>query len=1070
MAVTTKKNFKFKRGRKNDGGLVDPIEGMNYSERKTYLSEKYVPHIVSSSMVFRIGEDHSFDYDLVKGDRSSTIKRLIEHYKSIADYTESNLADRTIYRMDGWELERGDFDPETEEVIETEELEKISAGNSYNSSYLGIMDLDWRVYYDDVYDKYFYVIHPHLGGDPRGNYGEAFILEGDDKDDLVYRFIMEFLNGNATVHIEFDDGSYLTYHSQQDSDVFLFETDDVPEIGTFAYELYDDLERLPDFEADETLQELVELSTDDTDTKMALGGEADEESEEDEPMVMVVNSKGDKKWFDLSEYSDGDDVINDVEEFADYGEYTFDAWKGFGREKFDSYMAESDFDEVITWWEAYERSDYPLGVIKEFMSDESLDDYDEAIRTMEDKYYGAYSDLSELAEQMVDEGILTPTASDMFITDTDKRMIGIDMADSHVSDMPFEDALRLADMQDEYEERKTELEDRINSLEDRISTLEDLSEEEGAQDYEVSLEAINDLEVELEERQEELDNLPEEFDSQVREKAREKYSDEIEDRLENDLEDWLEEMGYTDNLNEVNFLRIDYDSLAQDLRHDYRQYQDDGKSYVFHYEGGGKVKVGNKKPYPYYVVEMTTKKVVSGHESKKIADSKRKELISKKPKLRFSVYDYNKLKDKYNIKPKNPSNWLDFNMVGEADKASIKRAKKGMIVTDHLKEHERLAKELHDLKRSCRNASDEELKSLEKDVDSIKSEMRKIKAQHFKESGSLVMRRGGRIGRGARRAGSWVKRQWHEADFGDGKGEAKFLAGGQPSQLVYVDNKKLGRIDDVITKYGREKYVVRTPDGRKRLGRFDAHRLTLAEEGLEVGAPDANETSFSEFDELISFRNEDDVEKARKIWDSWSDEDKHAFYLWWIEEHSTFGIDEYTGEKVTVDVARREVNYLLYDQFKAKGGSVKGTTKKRVFKSGKKSKKRSTYEGGGEIISNITSSYQTAGADENGVWTYSKSTADEIAKKYNGEVQEDGSKWYVDVSESFKEGGETWIQDATEEMKKKGTVGAFTKQANRAGMKPVEFAKEVLSNPDDYTEKTRQRAQFVKNANPEKFD
>ena len=48
--------------------------------------------------------------------------------------------------------------------------------------------------------------------------------------------------------------------------------------------------------------------------------------------------------------------------------------------------------------------------------------------------------------------------------------------------------------------------------------------------------------------------------------------------------------------------------------------------------------------------------------------------------------------------------------------------------------------------------------------------------------------------------------------------------------------------------------------------------------------------------------------------------------------------------------------------------------------------------------------------------------------------------------------------------------GSFTKQAKRAGMSTVAFAKEVLRSPDKYSEKTRERAQFMKNVNPELFE
>ena len=53
-------------------------------------------------------------------------------------------------------------------------------------------------------------------------------------------------------------------------------------------------------------------------------------------------------------------------------------------------------------------------------------------------------------------------------------------------------------------------------------------------------------------------------------------------------------------------------------------------------------------------------------------------------------------------------------------------------------------------------------------------------------------------------------------------------------------------------------------------------------------------------------------------------------------------------------------------------------------------------------------------------------------------------------------------------MEKKGTVGAFTKQAKREGMTVKEFTKEVLDNPEKFSKKTRARAQFSKNVS--KFD
>tara|TARA_B110000902_G_scaffold233634_1_gene277572 strand:- start:437 stop:2362 length:1926 start_codon:yes stop_codon:yes gene_type:complete len=59
----------------------------------------------------------------------------------------------------------------------------------------------------------------------------------------------------------------------------------------------------------------------------------------------------------------------------------------------------------------------------------------------------------------------------------------------------------------------------------------------------------------------------------------------------------------------------------------------------------------------------------------------------------------------------------------------------------------------------------------------------------------------------------------------------------------------------------------------------------------------------------------------------------------------------------------------------------------------------------------------------------------------------------------LKKGG--WIDNVDKEMKKKGTVGAFTKQAKKAGMSVHKFAKKVIDNPKDFTERTRKRAQLA---------
>jgi len=98
-------------------------------------------------------------------------------------------------------------------------------------------------------------------------------------------------------------------------------------------------------------------------------------------------------------------------------------------------------------------------------------------------------------------------------------------------------------------------------------------------------------------------------------------------------------------------------------------------------------------------------------------------------------------------------------------------------------------------------------------------------------------------------------------------------------------------------------------------------------------------------------------------------------------------------------------------------------------------------------------------------------TYDTIEAPSFQEAYEKAKKKY---SNTFAKGGETddkWMQEAEKEMEKDGTVGLFTKKADKAGKTTVEFAKEVLDpkNKDKYDLKTRREAQFMKNANPELF-
>lgn len=63
-----------------------------------------------------------------------------------------------------------------------------------------------------------------------------------------------------------------------------------------------------------------------------------------------------------------------------------------------------------------------------------------------------------------------------------------------------------------------------------------------------------------------------------------------------------------------------------------------------------------------------------------------------------------------------------------------------------------------------------------------------------------------------------------------------------------------------------------------------------------------------------------------------------------------------------------------------------------------------------------------------------------------------------------KSGAKRWMQKARKRMEKKGTVGAFSKAAEEAGMEVQAFAKKVLKGGKKYSTTMKRRAAFAKAA------
>jgi hypothetical protein len=129
---------------------------------------------------------------------------------------------------------------------------------------------------------------------------------------------------------------------------------------------------------------------------------------------------------------------------------------------------------------------------------------------------------------------------------------------------------------------------------------------------------------------------------------------------------------------------------------------------------------------------------------------------------------------------------------------------------------------------------------------------------------------------------------------------------------------------------------------------------------------------------------------------------------------------EYTQKKI--HDTKKKIALEVLDSTK---GKVPNSEKTELRKAQSIVQKK--YADGGELISEIKKKYVTAGNDSEGVWTYSRTTADEIAKKYNGEVQEDGSKLYVSLKK-FAKGGKIGFEGLAKKVAKRYVRKKVSKQ------------------------------------------
>ena len=143
------------------------------------------------------------------------------------------------------------------------------------------------------------------------------------------------------------------------------------------------------------------------------------------------------EWLDLSDYNDADelmDAIQDVLKKSGGEEYAIHDVEYVPRSMYSEYMGKRDFEELYEMMDLADKNDLPLEVVQDVVSQFDASAVDE--------FYGKFDSADDFAYQLVEDiGIESFTDFQRYLTvsETDRRLLSQEMADSYVDDIRDED-------------------------------------------------------------------------------------------------------------------------------------------------------------------------------------------------------------------------------------------------------------------------------------------------------------------------------------------------------------------------------------------------------------------------------------------------------------------------------------------------------------------------------------------------------------------------------------------------------------------------------------------------------
>ena len=242
------------------------------------------------------------------------------------------------------------------------------------------------------------------------------------------------------------------------------------------------------------------------------------------------------EWLDLADYNDADELMDAIQGLLDqWGveEYAIHDAEYIPSSMYSEYMGRRDFEELYQMMDLAKDNDLPLEVVQDIVSQ-----YGESAV---DDFYGRYDSAVDFAEQLVDEvGIESFKDFEYYleVSETDRRLLSQEMADSYVDDIRDEDGGNR------------------------------LIEEAG---------------LDVEEYEEADSDRQEEMLDEAREIVYNEYYDTWYEGLSDPYYFLVKEQGLYDaeSFANANFVMVDYEKLADALEQDYTFIEHDGEVYVF---------------------------------------------------------------------------------------------------------------------------------------------------------------------------------------------------------------------------------------------------------------------------------------------------------------------------------------------------------------------------------------------------------------------------------------------------------------------------------------------------------